>query len=258
MNRFSQGLDVVMQMSPVVGELAVSAVSMFSPESLVVPAQMNVSAILSFADTAIWGGIFGVACFGVFCVVLLTRRVNQKGFPGIAAEQAFVADIGDRLAQNDFDGVVQICDTPELWARAVPQLVQIGIQNRDFPIKKIRQILGQRFERDILANLENTASWVGTVIKIAPMLGLLGTVVGMINAFKKIAGAADSGIDPAALAGDISFALWTTAAGLAIAIPLLVMGAKASVKMKGLQESVQESLGAVLEDLEAAKLRTER
>jgi biopolymer transport protein ExbB len=221
-------------------------------------AQMNVTAILSFADTAIWVAITLAAAFGVYCVVLLTRRVSQKGFPGLAAEQAFVEDVSERLAKNDFEGVVQLCDTPELWSRAVPQLVQIGIQNRELPLKKIRQLLGQRFERDILASLENTAAWVGTVIKIAPMLGLLGTVVGMINAFKKIAGAADSGIDPAALAGDISFALWTTAAGLSIAIPLVTMGASAAVKMGKLQESVRESLGTILDDLEAAKIRTGR
>lgn len=246
-----------MQICPAVGEQLISIGLLTAPGRHLSLAQMNVTAILSFADTAIWVAIFGAAAFGVFCVVLLTRRINQKGFPGLAAEQAFVADVSDRLAVNDFDGAIEICDTPELWARAVPQLVQIGVQNRDLPVKKIRQVLGQRFERDILASLENTASWVSTVIKIAPMLGLLGTVVGMINAFKKIAAAADSGIDPAALAGDISFALWTTAAGLSIAIPLLVMGAKASVKMKALQESVQESLGAVLEDLEAAKVRTQ-
>lgn len=218
--------------------------------------QMNVTAILTFADSAIWFAIGGVAAFGAYCTILLMRRVKQKGFPGIAAEQAFVEDVSERLSRNDFDGVIQLCDTPELWARAVPQLVQIGVQNRDLPVKKIRQLLGQRFERDILASLENTSAWVGTVIKIAPMLGLLGTVVGMINAFKKIAGAADSGIDPAALAGDISFALWTTAAGLTIAIPLVTAIASAAAKMNQLQESVRESLGAVLDELEAAKLRS--
>ncbi len=221
-------------------------------------AQMNVTAILTFADSAIWVAIALAAAVGFYCIVLLTRRVKQKGFPGQAAEQAFVDDVTERLAKNDFDGVVQLCDTPELWSRAVPQLVQIGMQNRELPVKKIKQLLGQRFERDILANLENTASWVATMIKIAPMLGLLGTVVGMINAFKKIAGAADSGIDPAALAGDISFALWTTAAGLAIAIPLLTMGASASVKMGKLQESVRESLSTILDELEAAKVRVGR
>lgn len=221
-------------------------------------AQMDVTTILTFSENAIWAGIAGAAIYGLYCVILLMRRVKQKGFPSIAAEQAFLRDVSERLGSGDFDGVIQLCDTPELWARAVPQLAMVGVQSRDLPIKKIRQLLGQRFERDILAGLENISAWVATMIKIAPMLGLLGTVVGMINAFKKIAGASESGVDPSALAGDISFALWTTAAGISIAVPLLVLGASVGVKMGRLQESVKESLSAILDDLDAAKSRSKR
>jgi biopolymer transport protein ExbB len=55
--------------------------------------------------------------------------------------------------------------------------------------------------------------------KLAPMVGLLGTVSGMIMAFNKIAGATK--VDPSALANDIGMALFTTAEGLIIAIPLV-------------------------------------
>jgi biopolymer transport protein ExbB len=61
---------------------------------------------------------------------------------------------------------------------------------------------------------------MGTVVTIAPLLGLLGTVVGMIRVFNIIAiqGVGDAG----ALAGGIQEALYTTAVGLSIAIPSLV------------------------------------
>jgi biopolymer transport protein ExbB len=55
--------------------------------------------------------------------------------------------------------------------------------------------------------------------KLAPMLGLLGTVWGMIMAFGKIAG--ETKVEPSALANDIGMALFTTAEGLIIAIPLI-------------------------------------
>ncbi|MCA9034461.1 MAG: MotA/TolQ/ExbB proton channel family protein [Planctomycetaceae bacterium] len=216
---------------------------------------MDIGPILTFLENFIWVGMAGSAGFGLYCVILLMRRVGQKRFPSAAAEQAFLEDVGDQLEQGNFEGVQQICDTPELWARAVPQLIQIAVLNRDLPIKKVRQLMGERFERDVLASMEQMAFWVATVVKTAPMLGLLGTVVGMINAFGKIAGAKDSGIEPSALAGDISFALFTTAAGLAIAIPLVVLGAAASVRMTKLQDTVQESLGVFLDDLEAAQAR---
>lgn len=56
-----------------------------------------------------------------------------------------------------------------------------------------------------------------TVVQAAPMLGLLGTVIGMIDAFSTLA-SADGTVDPALLAGGIWTALTTTAAGLAIAL----------------------------------------
>jgi len=56
--------------------------------------------------------------------------------------------------------------------------------------------------------------------KLAPMFGLLGTVWGMIMAFGKIASATTK-VEPAALANDIGMALFTTAEGLLIAIPLI-------------------------------------
>jgi biopolymer transport protein ExbB/TolQ len=120
-------------------------------------------------------------------------------------------------------------------------------------MKKIRQIVGERFERDVLASLEVLNSWVGTSIKTGPQLGLLGTVLGMINAFAKIAGAAASGVDPKELSADISFALWTTAAGMAISIPLIVLQSAASNSIKKLQESVDEGTGLFLDEFAAAK-----
>ena len=77
----------------------------------------------------------------------------------------------------------------------------------------------------------------------------------MINAFSKIAGASNSGVEPKELAADISFALWTTAAGMAISIPLIVLNSAAQNRINGLQESVDEGLGPILEDLAAAQNR---
>ena len=84
------------------------------------------------------------------------------------------------------------------------------------------------------------------------MLGLLGTVSGMIQAFEKIANTQQSGGDPSVLASDISFALFTTAAGLTIAIPLVVAGAIVHIQMGKLQDSVQAHLGEFLDDYEEA------
>jgi biopolymer transport protein ExbB len=66
--------------------------------------------------------------------------------------------------------------------------------------------------------LEKGLVWLATIANIAPMLGFLGTVSGMISAFAAIAEAGD--IEPSIVASGISEALITTASGLAIAIPI--------------------------------------
>lgn len=74
--------------------------------------------------------------------------------------------------------------------------------------------------RQAVHKLERFLNTLGTIASIAPLLGLLGTVVGMIQAFSAIV---EHGIgDPTMLAGGISVALITTAAGLTVAIPSLI------------------------------------
>ena len=212
---------------------------------------MDIGPILEFFAYAIYAGMAASAVYGVFCVVLLLRRISQKRFGSNAAAEGFLEQVRDELAKRNFDGVMSVCDSPPYWAKAVSQLVMVATENREKPMRKVRQLCAERFERDVLADLEYRTSWVATIVKSAPMLGLLGTVVGMINAFAKIAAASSTGTDPSKLANDISFALFTTAMGLSIAIPLVLGGALVAVRIGKLQDSVQEHLGLYLDDLEA-------
>ncbi len=68
------------------------------------------------------------------------------------------------------------------------------------------------------AKLERGLNLLDTIAQLAPLLGLFGTVLGMIEAFQKLQNAGDS-VDPSLLAGGIWVALLTTAAGLAVAMP---------------------------------------
>jgi biopolymer transport protein ExbB len=73
----------------------------------------------------------------------------------------------------------------------------------------------------IVAKLERGVGWLATIASVAPLLGLTGTILGMIKVFQKVT---DSGVgDPTVLAGGIWVALITTALGLLVAIPCLVL-----------------------------------
>jgi biopolymer transport protein ExbB/TolQ len=193
------------------------------------------------------------AVYGVFLFILLLRKVAQKRFASEAAAADFLSDVREKLGRKDYDAVAELCDSPSYWSKAVPQLILVALANRTRPLAKLRQILSEKFERDVLADLVYGRSWLTVVEKSAPMLGLLGTVTGMILAFAKIAGAQQTGTDPKALASDISLALYTTMWGLSIAIPVAVFGSMIQVRIGRLTDAVQQHLGEFLEDFETSR-----
>lgn len=87
-----------------------------------------------------------------------------------------------------------------------------------------REIMKESIEEaasHVVHHLEKHLSLLGTIAVISPLLGLLGTVVGIIEAFMAVTATGLN--DPAMLAGGISKALITTAGGLVVAIPAMVM-----------------------------------
>ncbi len=86
-----------------------------------------------------------------------------------------------------------------------------------------REVMKEAIEdvgRQVAHELERFLDLLGTIASISPLLGLLGTVMGMIKVFSAITAAGVG--DPQVLAGGISEALITTAAGLSVAIPTLI------------------------------------
>ncbi len=80
----------------------------------------------------------------------------------------------------------------------------------------------ERVARENLAELSYGLRLLEVIAQVAPLLGLFGTVLGMIEAFQSLE-AAGGDADPATLAGGIWVALLTTAAGLAVAIPVMLI-----------------------------------
>ena len=99
------------------------------------------------------------------------------------------------------------------------KILAAGLANRH----RDRSIIKEAIEdtgRHVVHELERFIGMLGTIASISPLLGLLGTVVGMIRTFNAIQ---TQGVgDPAALGGGIAEALITTAAGLTVAIPALL------------------------------------
>lgn len=123
-----------------------------------------------------------------------------------------------------------LSDALEAWDAGERQAAQLRIsESRSYLaplLSAAMQAQGQpdlegRLEAEAglaLAGLERGFRFLDTVAQLAPLLGLFGTVLGMIEAFQNLQGAGSS-VDPSLLAGGIWVALLTTAVGLAVAMP---------------------------------------
>ena len=102
---------------------------------------------------------------------------------------------------------------------ALGRILASGLNNRHLDRNRIKESI-EETGRQVVHELERFLNTLGTIASISPLLGLLGTVIGMIKVFNAIT---SSGVGNAApLAGGISQALITTAAGLSVAIIALM------------------------------------
>ena len=158
-----------------------------------------------------------VISIGAFAVVLERIVFFARNEKNIG--DTFKDEILSLVANKKIDEAIALCDTKKSCvASAVRKFLQkapkgIDVQDYEFILKEVTNQEISPYERRL--NL------LASVMSISPMLGLLGTVTGMIRAFTNISkyGAGDAAI----VADGIAEALLTTAAGLMIAIPVIVV-----------------------------------
>ena len=158
-----------------------------------------------------------IISIGAFAVVLERIVFFARNEKNVGSN--FKDEILSLVASKKLDEAIALCDTKKSCvASAVKKFLQkapkgIDVQDYEFILKEITIKETSPYERRL--NL------LASVISISPMLGLLGTVTGMIRAFTNISkyGAGDAAI----VADGIAEALLTTAAGLMIAIPVIVV-----------------------------------
>ena len=204
-------------------------------------------------SNATYGALAAVALWGLFCIVIVWTRVKNKRFRTEDQQDLFMDDINQMLEQGDFDGISEYCNGDQ---RAIPQIVEMAVRHRDMGYKKSRQFVMDRFQRDVMSDIEYRLSWVSTVIKSAPMIGLFGTVFGMMGAFETLATA--ESVEPSLLASDINIALRTTACGLAITIPLMILVANVNIRIAKMEDLVGAGLARFMASYRDALAESDR
>jgi biopolymer transport protein ExbB len=126
----------------------------------------------------------------------------------------------------------------------------VALKNWTKGLGKVKQLMVMEFHSEIISRMEARLASIGTAARMGPLLGLLGTVMSMIAAFARMSSGAKP--DPLALAGSISIGLWTTAAGLTIANPLMVLANDAQARIRRMRDRTERQLQEFLDILEQA------
>lgn len=155
-------------------------------------------------------GLASVVALAAFLERVVALRRGRVAPRGLSRE------LVELLRQRRFGDALAACRKDDV---AVARLVEIALQSRGQPRAQIKERLEEIGRRES-AELERMSQVLGTVAAVAPLLGLLGTVWGMILTFEVIQ---QQGVGVvSSLAGGISQALITTMAGLSVGIPALI------------------------------------
>ena len=127
--------------------------------------------------------------------------------------------IGTVITTLKTEGVQAAAEECQKWRGPIAAILYSGLQKADKGDEAVEKAIGTAGVIE-MSFLERGLVWVSSVTTIAPLIGFLGTVSGMINAFEAIA--ASDQVNAKLVASGISEALITTATGLTIAIPATI------------------------------------
>lgn len=179
-----------------------------------------------------------------FCI----ERIIYLTLSEINAKR-FMRDLEEKVAADDIEGAKQLCrDT----RGPVASICYQGLARIGEPIDNIERSIVS-FGSVQSANLERGCSWITLFISIAPSLGFLGTVIGMVMAFDQIRIAGD--ISTSIVASGMKVALITTIFGIIVALILQLFYNYVISKIEHLTSQMEESAIALLDMIMKFKLR---
>ncbi|MDG2149971.1 MAG: MotA/TolQ/ExbB proton channel family protein [Planctomycetota bacterium] len=178
----------------------------------------------------------------VLSVVALTMIIKEV--MAIRRDQLAPPELIDEIEAlfeaGEYQEAIELCETESCY---FTNIVASGLPKLNASFDAMEKALEEMIEEETI-KLHARLSWLSLIAGVAPMLGLMGTVNGMIGAFEVIA-ASKGQATPDKLAGDISQALITTLLGLVVAVPVTA----AFVFLRNRVVSYSLEVAAVVEDL---------
>ena len=189
------------------------------------------AAFMSFVILAL---IFGLAISIERVIYLNLASTNSK---------KLIDKVEDALENGGVEAAKEVCRTTR---GPIASIFYQGLSRYDQGIDMVEKSVVS-YGSVQMGLMEKGLTWIGLFIALAPMLGFLGTVIGMIDAFDKIQAAGD--IQPSLVAGGIKVALITTVAGLIVAMILQVFYNYCVAKIEGIVNDMEDASVTLLDIL---------
>ncbi|WP_026207764.1 MULTISPECIES: MotA/TolQ/ExbB proton channel family protein [Butyricimonas] len=187
-----------------------------------------------FMSFVILALIFGLAISIERVIYLNLAATNTK---------KLIASVEDALENGGVEAAKEVCRTSR---GPIASIFYQGLSRYDQGIEMVEKSVVS-YGSVQMGLLEKGMSWIALFIALAPMLGFLGTVIGMIDAFDKIQAAGD--IQPSLVAGGIKVALITTVAGLIVAMILQVFYNYCVAKVESIVNDMEDASVTLLDIL---------
>lgn len=159
-------------------------------------------------------GICSILAVAIIIEKLITFKLMEKHTEKFKKRALKILESGNN--DRKIDKIIALC---EMTPSSLSRILEAGIRRLGEEKGEIKEAIEDAGSLEV-PYIERHLRILGTIVTVSPLLGLLGTIMGMIKAFNVIS---IQGVgNPGALAGGISEALITTAVGLSIAIPSLV------------------------------------
>jgi biopolymer transport protein ExbB len=192
-------------------------------------------------------GIKNAGAIGAFIILMsvVAMALVIEHFMTIKREKLAPTEIFEEMEElftdNNHAEAKALCEAEPCY---LTNVVREGILKIGHPFSTIEKHLEEKNEEENL-KLQHKIGWLSLIAGLGPMMGLFGTVWGMVGAFAKISSAGAGGVNPADFAGTISLALMTTVLGLVVAIPTTAFYAffRNKVQIMALE------IGTMVEDL---------
>lgn len=186
------------------------------------------------------------ALIGLIVIVWKLIDLTSKS----ARTKKFLNEADELIAQRKIDSALTLARDSNAPAARV---LAAGLERRNEGTERVMKAI-ENVGVIEMASLESGLVWLATVSNVAPLLGFLGTVIGMIEAFQAIELAGE--VEATLVAGGIKVALITTAAGLAIAIPVNIAHNYFVSRIDRLVLDMEESAQKMVDALHLSEVRT--